>query len=57
MQSALYDANLGTHRFQRAGVARCALKSSGATRRDCTLEAMRTQGAFPDFFTGFISNG
>jgi hypothetical protein len=24
---------------------RCALKSNWATRRDCTLEAMRTQGA------------
>jgi hypothetical protein len=34
---------LGTHRFQRALVARGPLKSNGATRRDCALEAMRTQ--------------
>jgi hypothetical protein len=46
LQSTLCGAILGTHRFQRAGVAGCALKSNGATRRDCTLEAMRTQGAF-----------
>jgi hypothetical protein len=47
LQSTLYGADLGTHRFQRAGVAGCALKSNGATRRDRTLEAMRTRGAFP----------
>jgi hypothetical protein len=32
---------LGTHRFQRAIVARGALKSNGATCPDCTLGAMR----------------
>jgi hypothetical protein len=47
LQSALCGANLGTHRFQRAGVAGCALKSNWATRRDCALEAARTQGDFP----------
>jgi hypothetical protein len=35
--------SLGTHRFQRAVVARCAIKSNGSPSRDCTLEAMRTQ--------------
>src|SRR5262249_32266866 len=33
----------GTHRFQRAGVAGCALNSNWATRHSCTLEAERTQ--------------
>jgi len=36
---------LGTHRFQRAVSARGALGNNGPSNRDCTLEAMRTQGA------------
>jgi hypothetical protein len=47
LQSTLCGADLGTHRIQRAVVAGYALKSNGATRRDCSLEAMRTQGDFP----------
>ena len=47
LQSTLCGANLGTRRFQRAAVAGCALKSNGATRRDCALEATRTRSAFP----------
>src|SRR5262245_47525386 len=37
--------NLGTHRFQRADSARGALRSNRPSPQDCTLEAMRTQGA------------
>jgi len=44
---------LGTHRFQRAVSPEGALGSNGPSNRDCTLEAMRTQGAPPDLCTGF----
>jgi hypothetical protein len=55
--NTLIGANLGTHRFQRAGVAGGELKSNWATCLDRTLEAMRTQ-ASPDLCAGFIvSNG
>src|SRR6266542_4510314 len=36
---------LGTHRFQRAVSAGGALGSDRPSNQDCTLEAMRTQGA------------
>jgi hypothetical protein len=48
--NTLTGEDLGTHRFQRAVSAGGALRSSGPSNRDCTLEAMRTQGP-PDSAT------
>ncbi len=44
--------------IMRAGPGSCSEVSSSyqwVFHRDCTLEAMRAQGAFPNFFTCFIS--
>jgi hypothetical protein len=43
--SYVIRASLGTHRFQRAVSAGGALGNNGPSKPDCTLEAMRTQGA------------
>src|SRR5262245_65356735 len=48
LQSILCGGALGTHRFQWAAQAGGALGNNGPSSRDCTLEAMRTQGAPPD---------
>jgi|SRR5262245_4833660 len=48
LQSILCGGALGTHRFQRAVSAGGAFGNNGPSSRDCTLEAMRTQGAPPD---------
>jgi hypothetical protein len=50
----MIDANMGTRRFQRAVSSGVALGSNEPSNRDCALEAMRTYGAPPDLFTGFI---
>jgi hypothetical protein len=42
---ALIGVYLGTHRFQRAVSAGGLSGNNGPSIRDCTLEAMRTQGA------------
>jgi len=41
---------LGTHRFQRAVSAGCALENNGPSNRGYTLEAMRTQGRAQNFY-------
>jgi hypothetical protein len=47
LQSTLCGANLGTHRFQRAVSVSRSIDLQCASCHSCTLEAMRTQGAFP----------
>jgi hypothetical protein len=37
------EVNLGTHRFQRAGLIHHNTGFGGYSRQDCTLEAVHTQ--------------